>query len=185
MALDLSKMVLVVWKNLKPTQFLIHNYFYSVFGPLMSTTLSVQDTLKEMSVPSILYLSELNMSWVCIQFFWVWTECTLSYSVQLSWMCHTLKHIQNWVKLNARVWVYQHIRPKTFLISTPLSINLSLGVSSLSASFWLSMALELTQMVLAFQKHLKPSHLIIPANSLCFKSCLKKPIPGDFLAQVL
>ena len=109
-------MVLDVWQNLKQTQFVIHNNFYSVLGPLMSSTHSVKDTLKEMSVPCLLYLSELNLSWVCIQFFWVCTECTLSFSVQLSWTCHTPKHIQNWVKLNARVWVYQHFQPKTALV---------------------------------------------------------------------
>ena len=43
----------------------------------------------------------------------LWTECALIHSVQLSWMCYTQKYTQNWVELNAWVWVYKPIPPKT------------------------------------------------------------------------
>ena len=40
----------------------------------------------------------------------LWTECALIHSVQLSWMCYTQKYTQNWVELNAWVWVYKPIQ---------------------------------------------------------------------------
>ena len=44
--------------------------------------------------------------------------------------------------------------------------------------------LDLTQMVLAVRKNLKPTQFYM-LNNLCFKNFFKKSIPGDVRAQVL
>ena len=57
-------------------------------------------------------------------------------------------------------------------------------MSLLLAYSWLSMALDLAQMVLDVLKILKPTQFIILDN-FCFNNCLKKSIPGNVWAQVL
>ena len=54
----------------------------------------------------------------------------------------------------------------------------------LSAYSWLSLALDLAQMVLDVGKNLKSTQWIILDN-FCFNTCLKKSLPGDARAQVL
>ena len=54
----------------------------------------------------------------------------------------------------------------------------------LSAYSWLSMALDLAQMVLEVRKNPKPTQFYMP-NNLCFNNFPKKLIPGDVRAQVL
>ena len=54
----------------------------------------------------------------------------------------------------------------------------------LLAYSWLSMALDLPQMVLEVQKNPRPSQFNM-LNNLWFNNFSKKPIPGDVRAQVL
>ena len=54
----------------------------------------------------------------------------------------------------------------------------------LSAYSWLSMALDLAQMVLEVRKNPKPTQFYM-LNNLCFNNFSKKSIPGDVRAQVL
>ena len=49
---------------------------------------------------------------------------------------------------------------------------------------WLSMALDLAQMILDVQKNLKPTQSYM-LNNLCFNNFPRKLIPGDVRAQVL
>ena len=54
----------------------------------------------------------------------------------------------------------------------------------LSAYSWLSMALDLAQMVLEVRKNPKPTKFYM-LNNLWVNNCLKISIPGDVRAQVL
>ena len=54
----------------------------------------------------------------------------------------------------------------------------------LSAYSWLSMALDLVQMVLDVRENLKLTQFYM-LNNLCFNNFPKKLIPGDARAQVL
>ena len=54
----------------------------------------------------------------------------------------------------------------------------------LSAYSWLSMALDLAQMVLEVRKNPKSTQFYM-LNKLCFNNFPKKLIPGDVRAQVL
>ena len=54
----------------------------------------------------------------------------------------------------------------------------------LSAYSWLSMALDLAQMVLEVRKNPKPTKFYM-LNNFWFNNCLKISIPGDVRAQVL
>ena len=54
----------------------------------------------------------------------------------------------------------------------------------LSAYSWLSMALDLAQMVLEVRKNPKTTQVYM-LKKLCFKHFPKKLIPGDVRAQVL
>ena len=49
---------------------------------------------------------------------------------------------------------------------------------------WVSLALDITQMVVDSRKQLKSTYFIIP-NSFCFNNFSEKSIPGDVRAQVL
>ena len=57
-------------------------------------------------------------------------------------------------------------------------------MSLLSAYSWLSMALDLAQVVLEVRKNLKPTKFYM-LNNICFNNFPKKLIPGDVRAQVL
>ena len=62
--------------------------------------------------------------------------------------------------------------------------NQALRASLLAAYSWLSMALDLAQMVLEVQKNPKPTQFCM-LNNFWFNNCLKISIPGDVRAQVL
>ena len=51
-------------------------------------------------------------------------------------------------------------------------------------SLALDLALDVAQMVLEVQKHVKPTEFFMP-NSFCFNNFAQKSIPGDVWAQVL
>ena len=61
--------------------------------------------------------TQLNWTWdECIfSYSDVWTKCTLSYSVQLSWVCHSQKYTHNWVELKGWEWVHPYTQPKNDL----------------------------------------------------------------------
>ena len=87
--------------------------FQPVLGPLRSSTHSVHLCSAELNIPSLFNSAELN-AWVVLSIVcWVVNWVLLRHSVQLSWTERVYSTQLNWVELNAWVWVYTHIRPKT------------------------------------------------------------------------
>ena len=69
----------------------------------------------------------------------------------------------------------------TTFFKTTLPKNQALGASLLSAYSWLSMALDLAQMVLDVRKNLKPTQVFI-LNNLCYNKFAQNSSPGVVLA---
>ena len=69
----------------------------------------------------------------------------------------------------------------TTFVTTTLPRNQALEASLFSAYSWLSVALDLAQMVLDVWKTLKPSQVFM-LNNLCYNNFAQKSSPGGVLA---